>query len=65
MKLKKQMRNVIGKRATLRIFAAAPWVGAALAVGAGTVMSRNGTLNATVAKGRRYCSPSAVKRQAR
>ena len=57
MKLKKQMRNVIGKRATRRIFAAAPWVGAALAVGAGTVMSRNGTLNAAVAKGRALLQP--------
>ena len=57
MKLKKQMKNTIGKRATRRVYTAAPWVGAALAIGAGTLMTRNGTVGSVIEKGRARMRP--------
>ena len=57
MTLKKQMKQRIGKRATRRVYSVAPWVGAALAVGAGTLMTRNGTLGRALERGRAAVGP--------
>jgi hypothetical protein len=57
MTMKKHMKNVIGKKATRRVYSAAPWVGAALAVGAGTMLSRRGTLRSIIDKGRSIVQP--------
>jgi hypothetical protein len=42
MTLKKQLKQTLGKKATRRVYAAAPWVGGALAVAAGVVVQRRG-----------------------
>ena len=57
MTMKKRMKHVIGKKATRRLYNAAPWVGAALAIGAGTMLSRSGALDSIVEKGRSLIQP--------
>jgi hypothetical protein len=42
MTLKKQMKRYLGKKATRRIYASAPWVGGALALAAGVLVQRRG-----------------------
>ena len=42
MRLKKQMKRHFGRKATQRIYAAAPWVGSGIALLVGTVLKRRG-----------------------
>lgn len=55
MKLKKQMKRLVGAKATRRIYKAAPWVGAAVGLAAA---SRSGAIE----KGRELIAPGQPKR---
>jgi hypothetical protein len=52
MTLKKQLKNTIGRKATRRLYKAAPWVGAAVALGVGGAVSRSGSLEGVKEKAR-------------
>ena len=59
MKLKKQMKRLVGGKATRRIYKAAPWVGAAVGLAAA---SRSGVLGSAVERGRALIVPGQPKR---
>lgn len=59
MKLKKQMKRLVGGKATRRIYKAAPWVGAAVGLAA---VSRTGAMGSAVEKGRELIGAGSSKR---